>query len=73
MTKNSESFRESAQLFNKYQRIVHNDKPDDCDADQFYDFLVETPLEVIFYYLYCVFVKMFKNHKSVFYMLYITF
>lgn len=48
MSKRCDTFRVSAQLFNKYQRIVHNDDDaDECNAEQFYSFLVETPLKVI--------------------------
>lgn len=49
MTTASKTFELSAQLFAKYQRIIHNDDETECDADQFTEFLVDSPLEVNFF------------------------
>lgn len=38
------TFRESYQLYKKYQMAVHHDPPDDCDEEQFVRFLVDSPL-----------------------------
>lgn len=42
------SYIESAKLFTKYQMLVHNEKPYECDTESFQDFLVSTPLQVKF-------------------------
>lgn len=38
----------SAELFAKYQIAVHNESDAECDEQQFFNFLVDTPLKVIF-------------------------
>lgn len=38
------SFRESYELYKKYQVAVHHDTPDKCTEDQFVRFLVDSPL-----------------------------
>lgn len=35
----------SAELYKKYQTRIHDDDPIECSEDQFYSFLVETPLQ----------------------------
>ncbi|XP_033741171.1 arginyl-tRNA--protein transferase 1-like isoform X2 [Pecten maximus] len=39
------SEEESAEVFKKYQMKVHKDKPNECDKDQWLDFLVHSPLK----------------------------
>jgi hypothetical protein len=33
-------------LFAKYQMVIHNEAPEECNTQVFYDFLVNSPLEV---------------------------
>lgn len=39
-------FKTGAQLYKKYQMVIHNETDDDTDESQFCDFLVDTPLKV---------------------------
>ncbi|XP_025423003.1 arginyl-tRNA--protein transferase 1 isoform X1 [Sipha flava] len=41
----SQTFTAGASLFAKYQIAVHNDQPDDCDMSQYFEFLVNSPLQ----------------------------
>nr|CAI5853599.1 unnamed protein product [Callosobruchus analis] len=45
MSKESESFIASAGLYQKYQMCIHNDSIEQCDEENFYQFLVESPLK----------------------------
>lgn len=47
MNKKSKTYHISAKLFEKYQTVVHNERVEECTPNQFYEFLVQTPLEVI--------------------------
>jgi len=40
------TFTAGASLFAKYQIAVHNDQPNDCDVEQYLEFLVNSPLQV---------------------------
>jgi len=42
----AQTFIAGASLFAKYQIAVHNDQPDDCDVEQYLEFLVDSPLQV---------------------------
>jgi len=44
----AQTFTAGYSLFAKYQMAVHNDKPDDCDVEQYIEFLVDSPLQVSF-------------------------
>lgn len=54
MDKKHRTYNESAELFKKYQMTVHNDPPEECGPNQFYHFLVSTPLKVFFYSALCM-------------------
>lgn len=43
----AQTFDDGANLFAKYQIAVHNDQPDDCDMEQYLQFLVQSPLQVL--------------------------
>lgn len=56
-------FKSSAQLFAKFQMTVFNEPQSECDENQFFDFLVDSPLKVLCsalegstcsYYLICL-------------------
>jgi len=40
------SLVDSQVLFAKYQMMIHNETPEECNPRLFYDFLVDSPLEV---------------------------
>lgn len=44
----SQTFTAGASLYAKYQIAVHNDSPDECDVEQYLEFLVDSPLQVSF-------------------------
>lgn len=44
----AQTFTAGASLFAKYQIAVHNDQPDECDVEQYLQFLVDSPLQVSF-------------------------
>ena len=53
------SMAETVKLYQKYQRIIHNDTPDKCTEKQFRRFLCNSPLkregvEGSYHYQYCV-------------------
>ncbi|CAL1682933.1 unnamed protein product [Lasius platythorax] len=39
------TFDESASLYKKYQMVIHNDPPEECDQKSFFNFLVKSPLQ----------------------------
>ncbi|XP_029168996.1 arginyl-tRNA--protein transferase 1 isoform X2 [Nylanderia fulva] len=39
------TFDESANLYKKYQMMIHNDPPTECDKNSFFNFLVKSPLQ----------------------------
>ncbi|KAG5873214.1 hypothetical protein JTB14_005669 [Gonioctena quinquepunctata] len=45
MSKTNGHFEMSAELFKKYQMYIHNDTLDECNKEQFFSFLVQSPLE----------------------------
>ncbi|VEN52610.1 unnamed protein product [Callosobruchus maculatus] len=45
MSKDCASFSACAALYQKYQMYVHNDPIEECEEDNFYRFLVESPLK----------------------------
>lgn len=57
MHKTHKLFKQSAKLFEKYQIFVHNESPDDCDEESYYDFLVKSPLKVQYYAFTLLFMK----------------
>lgn len=44
----AQTFTVGALLFAKYQMAVHNDQPEDCNMEQYLEFLVDSPLQVSF-------------------------
>jgi arginine-tRNA-protein transferase len=40
------SLVDSQELFAKYQMAIHNETPEECNPQLFYEFLVDSPLEV---------------------------
>lgn len=42
----TQTFTAGATLFAKYQIAVHNDRPDECNMEQYLSFLVDSPLKV---------------------------
>jgi hypothetical protein len=40
------SLVDSQVLFAKYQMVIHNEALEECNTQVFYDFLVNSPLEV---------------------------
>uniref|UniRef100_A0A1Y1MAI0 arginyltransferase n=1 Tax=Photinus pyralis TaxID=7054 RepID=A0A1Y1MAI0_PHOPY len=49
MSRNHPTFKQSSQLFKKYQMAVHNEPANECGEKQFCEFLVDTPLKVMFF------------------------
>ncbi|CAH1977899.1 unnamed protein product [Acanthoscelides obtectus] len=45
MSKESDSFKVTAQLYQTYQMIIHNDLPDECEEENFCQFLIDSPLQ----------------------------
>lgn len=42
------TFDASANLYKKYQMVIHNDPPEECNQKSFFNFLVKSPLQVHF-------------------------
>ena len=58
-TEFNSTMAETVKLYQKYQRIIHNDSPDKCTAKQFQRFLCNSPLrsagvEGSYHYQYCL-------------------
>ncbi|CAH0564456.1 unnamed protein product [Brassicogethes aeneus] len=45
MSKESSTFKETLNLYAKYQNVIHNESLSECDEMQFTQFLVDSPLE----------------------------
>ncbi|XP_050501382.1 arginyl-tRNA--protein transferase 1 isoform X3 [Diabrotica virgifera virgifera] len=45
MSTTNDTFNFSANLYRKYQIKIHQDTPEECDEEQFFHFLVESPLQ----------------------------
>lgn len=46
----AQTLKAGASLFAKYQMAVHKDEPDDCNMEQYLQFLVDSPLKVCYKY-----------------------
>lgn len=54
MSPSNDTFKLSAALYKKYQMAIHGDTAEDCGVDNYREFLVDTPIQVLFYFSYIV-------------------
>ncbi|KAJ8927850.1 hypothetical protein NQ314_019652, partial [Rhamnusium bicolor] len=47
MSKSHELFKTSSKLFRTYQTKIHSEAVDECDEEQFFNFLVQSPLKPV--------------------------